>query len=291
MRRNILDGVEALAALERFGTVTEAATRLRLTQSAVSKRLRALERAVGRPLVEADGRRLQITAEGLELLDRARPLLAGLRELLRPAPGGARSALTLALADSIAASWGPAVVAEAVRRVDVRVELHAHRSVLLVESVRLGRYQLGLSTDVPTPPDLLHDPVIEEPMVYVRGRPDARSAPGTPLVTIEPSSATWRAIEPALRRHRPELFARPTTPVESFGAALQMVKAGFGDGLVPLGMALEARLEARRYRVLEGVRRPVSLLTRKTVNVLASYTRLRDAIREAATAWFENARA
>ena len=43
------DGIDALIALEKFGTVTEAATRLRLTQSAVSKRIRALQDAVGFP--------------------------------------------------------------------------------------------------------------------------------------------------------------------------------------------------------------------------------------------------
>ena len=41
-----MPGIEALAALAQFGTVSEAATRLRLTQSAVTKRLQALQRAV-----------------------------------------------------------------------------------------------------------------------------------------------------------------------------------------------------------------------------------------------------
>ena len=40
----MLDGIDALIALDQFGTVSEAATRLRLTQSAVSKRIQALQR-------------------------------------------------------------------------------------------------------------------------------------------------------------------------------------------------------------------------------------------------------
>ena len=40
---------------------------------------------------------------------------------------------------------GPAVVAAPRREIkDVKVDLHAHRSVLLIESVRLGRYHIGL---------------------------------------------------------------------------------------------------------------------------------------------------
>jgi DNA-binding transcriptional LysR family regulator len=48
----MLEGIDALIALEKFGTVSEAATRLRLTQSAVSKRIQALQRAIGLKLVE-----------------------------------------------------------------------------------------------------------------------------------------------------------------------------------------------------------------------------------------------
>src|SRR3954466_16293991 len=86
MIRNTLDGIEALATLERFGTVSEAATRLRLTQSAVDERLQALQRSVGFRVVEPEGRRLRGAAEALELLERPGPLLAELRALAAPAP-------------------------------------------------------------------------------------------------------------------------------------------------------------------------------------------------------------
>jgi DNA-binding transcriptional LysR family regulator len=63
------------------------ATRVRLTQSAVSKRLQALQDAVGFQLVERDGRRVRLTARGLEFVQRARPLMAELRALTRPVEG------------------------------------------------------------------------------------------------------------------------------------------------------------------------------------------------------------
>jgi DNA-binding transcriptional LysR family regulator len=287
MVRNILDGIEALATLERFGTVSEAATRLRLTQSAVSKRLQALQRSVGFRVVEPEGRRVRLTAEALGLLERARPLLAELRALASPGKAEVVSNFSLALADSIAASWGPAVVAKALRTLgDVQVTLHAHRSVLLMESVRLGRYQVGLSTEAPTPPDVLHYPVTEEPLVYIHSNLGAKPGKAAPLITIEPGSATWRAVESQLRQHHPEMLKRPLVPVESFSAALQMVKAGFGDGLAPLGLALEMHLPQRSYRQLTGVSRRVSLVTRKTVHHLASFGRLRDGIITATAEYF-----
>ena len=39
----MVEGIEALIAVERKGTISEAAAQLRLTQSAVSKRLQALQ--------------------------------------------------------------------------------------------------------------------------------------------------------------------------------------------------------------------------------------------------------
>src|SRR5688500_6855917 len=113
MLRNTLEGIEALAALAQFGTVSEAATRLRLTQSAVSKRLQALQRAVEFQLLEHAGRRLQLTEDARLLVDRARPLLADLRSLTASPASANTASFSLAMADSIAASWGPAVIAEA----------------------------------------------------------------------------------------------------------------------------------------------------------------------------------
>jgi DNA-binding transcriptional LysR family regulator len=282
----MLDGIEALIALEKFGTISEAAVRLRLTQSAVSKRIQALQRAVGLPLVVRDGRRVRLTTPAVDFLERARPLVADLRGLTDPLHSAALT-FSIALADSIASSWGPAVIQRALRGLDgVSVRLHAHRSVLLVESVRLGRYHIGLSTDLPAAKDLIHYPVVDEPLVLVNSGLGTKVERGQPLISIEPSSATWRAIEPQLREHHPQLLTRPLVPVETFSATVQMVKAGFGDGLVPLGLAIEMELDRGSYREVRGVRRQISLVTRKTVNQLAGFRLLRERLVKEAAQYF-----
>ena len=273
----MLDGIEALAALEQFATVSEAATRLRLTQSAVSKRLQSLEHAVGFRLLEPHGRRVRLTARGFDFLQRARPLVAELRALTKPVEGPALAQLSVALADSIAASWGPRLVRRALDALPgLQLELHAHRSVLVIESVRLGRYHVGLCTAPSGASDLIQHPLRSEPMVLVHSALGPRADRRRPLISIEPTSATWRAIEPLLRQHHPELLGTRLLPVESFGAVVQMVKAGFGDGLVPLGLALESRLPQRSHRVLPRVGRKIALLTRKTIDQSEGFRRLRD---------------
>jgi DNA-binding transcriptional LysR family regulator len=138
--------------------------------------------------------------------------------------------------------------------------------------------------------DLIHHPLVEEPMVLVNSGCAARSDRKAPLITIEASSAAWHAVEPLLRAHQPQLLRRELVAVESFSAALQMVRAGFGDGLLPLGLVLEMRVDDACYRALPAIRRPVSLLTRKTINGLASFRSLRDRLAQAAAAYFAGKR-
>jgi DNA-binding transcriptional LysR family regulator len=283
----MLDGIEALLALDKFGTVSEAATRLRLTQSAVSKRIQALQQSVGFRLVEPDGRRVRLTSQGINFLERARPLVAELRGLTTPVESGSLTNFSLALADSIAASWGPGVVRRALHGLPrIGVELHAHRSVLLIESVRLGRYHIGLCTDPLTAKDLIHYPVFDEPLVLIFSALGHKSQKNTPLISIEPGSATWRAVEPSIKQHHPELLRRQFIPVETFSAAVQMVKAGFGDGLAPLGLAMGMGLDRKCYRTLPKIQRRVSLLTRKTIHQLESFGLLRDQLVQATARYF-----
>ena len=61
----MLEGLEALFALERTGTISEAAAQLRLTQSAVSKRIQSLQNEVKFLVIEPDGRRVKLTARGI----------------------------------------------------------------------------------------------------------------------------------------------------------------------------------------------------------------------------------
>ncbi|HEX4338798.1 MAG TPA: LysR family transcriptional regulator [Polyangiaceae bacterium] len=282
----MLDGIDALVALETFGTVSEAATRLRLTQSAVSKRIQALQNDVGFRLVTASGRRIVLTPRAVAFLDRARPLVAELRGLLRRSDVDAPTSFTLALADSIASSWGPRVIRRVLAELpEIELELHAHRSVLVVESVRLGRYDVGLCTESSAAGDLVQHPLVEEPLVLVPSGLGPRLDRKQPLISIEQTSATFRATQPLLRKRHPELFEGELVYVESFGAVAQMLRAGFGNGILPLGLALELKIPRRCQRRL-GVSRRVALLTRKSLHQDATFAALRGALMRESAAHF-----
>jgi len=194
------------------------------------------------------------------------------------------------LADSIASSWGPAVVRRALRELPrVSVALHSHRSVLVIESVRLGRYDIGLCTETAAVKDLVQQPLLDEPLVFVHARLGARADRKRPLLTIEPTSATYKAVLPLLRAHAPSLLSGDILFVESFGAVVQMVRAGFGNGLVPLGLARAMGLPRGSHHEIPGVLRRVSLLTRKTVHQTAGFAALHQRLAKEVAAHFRAA--
>lgn len=82
-----LSATRAFEAFARHGSVSLAAEELRLTQSAVSHQLRALEQFLRVSLTERRGRKLMLTSEGREYLEAVRPAFA----MLRAATGQVRS--------------------------------------------------------------------------------------------------------------------------------------------------------------------------------------------------------
>ena len=88
-----LDKLRALVELSRLGTMTAVAQVTGFGTSAISQQLTALQRQVGVPLTEADGRRVRLTPAGRRLAEHGRHILAavtaaGLDVAARTAPHG-----------------------------------------------------------------------------------------------------------------------------------------------------------------------------------------------------------
>lgn len=257
----MVEGIEALLALERTGTISEAAAQLRLTQSAVSKRIQSLENELKLKLIEPDGRRVKLTATGHNFLDKARVLFSELKNLKQIESDSAAKKFSIALSDSIAASWGPKLVRLTTKRLKaVEFELHVHRSTLVEENVKLGKYHLGLCISSSKDQQVFSSLIFEEPLVFLRSPTETNT-----LITIEKSSGTWKAIEEKVTRH-PKLKNYDLIHVESFAAIVQMVREGFGHGLVPMGIAQTMQLNKKDILLLSpNIKRQIKLISRKNV--------------------------
>lgn len=264
----MIDQLDALAALRSGGTMGRAATILRLTQSAVSKRIAALEASVGTKLIERHGRHVRLTADAERILEQARPLLASLREVLHTRTPARHTPLRVAATDSLLASWLPATLRAALERLpSVAIELHAHRGLTLLDRVRSGDYVLGFCPSAASDKDLVVREVAREPMVIVPARlePLPRHDP-LPIWAIEPQSLTWDAIAPRLPRLRRSVgFALEVVGrLESFTALVQVARAGFAHALVPLGVARELGVPNDRLTRLGDLSRPIAAVARRT---------------------------
>lgn len=267
----MIDQIETLACLSEHGTMRSAATRLRISQSAVTKRLDALEAQLGVRLRERAGRRVRLTPAAERLLERARPLLAELRLAVAGERSPSAGWLVVGVSESILASWGPRVLADVrKRRPELRFRLNAHRSPVAVDLVRSGEYMLALVAGFEDAAgELARETLFEEEMVIVpSGGTELALRRGSELsvLSIEPSSATGRALRTQLSRLARERGIRleVETTIQSYTAVVQLARAGFGHGLVPRPLALALGVPRPVLVTLPkpGLHRPIQLVGR-----------------------------
>ena len=263
----MIEKLETLVALSKTGTMMAAATMLKVSQSAVSKRIDMLEHYYGRRLIERQGRRVALTHDGTRLVERLTPLLSELRSVFIEDPELARGRIVMGVSEAILASWGPQLFARVrIDAPDLEFDLHAQRSPVVLDRVRSGEYMVGICTGSSNADtDLVSEVLRLEPMVIIPSRlQPLRYEVGNELdvITIESRSGAWRSIEEDMRR----LKLRRQTSLESFFSAAQMALAGFGHGLVPAGVAFTLGVPQRFWIPLgeAGLNRPVRFVARKS---------------------------
>jgi DNA-binding transcriptional LysR family regulator len=254
-----LGQVEAFLAVNTFGGFRRAAEALRLTQPAISARIRALEDSLGVPLFER-GQGLALSAAGRALRPHAEQLLraaAVARQAvhdLRPATGGA---VQIAAALSICTYLLPDVLKRfraAHPRVTITVRSGHSKEVL--EMVLRGEAELGLARS-------LHHPEVEtlslrdDPLVLV-GAPAAwpRRARGVrltelsdqPLIFFDRGSSDWTLTHGLFRAAG--LVPNVVMEVETIETAKRMVERGLGLAFLPQ-LAVAGEIRARALLALE----------------------------------------
>lgn len=264
----LIENLETLVTLSRTGTMMETSTVLKISQSAVSKRIAALERHYDRQLIERHGRRVVLTHHGTRLVERVTPIISELRSVFLEDNALARGKIIMGVSEAILASWGPKLFAAIRDEVPgVEFTFHAQRSPVVLDRIRSGEYMVGICTgsaDAET--DLQSEVLRLEPMVII---PSALApldyTVGEPLdvITIETRSGAWRSIEDDMKR----LNLKRMTSLESFFSVAQMALAGFGHGLVPLGVARTLGVPGDRLIRLgdSGLNRPVRFVARKSM--------------------------
>jgi len=255
----MLNLYEALEALKKTGTMGQAGAYLRISQSAVSKRIAALETSTKRKLIERHGRRVTLTPEAEQLMNKISPLLADIRNELNSLSTPVALELHIGVSESVLSSWGSKMLWQSEQSLTpTKIVPHAHRSPLLTQMVGSGTYVAGVIAGEPGVLGSLECIQLgKEPMVILDCHAKTDS-----LISIESQSATWQAI----KRKSIKLGVVPDKVVESFFSAASLALAGFGKALLPAGVIGSLKIpRTANVQFVPGLFRPIHLIGRKHV--------------------------
>jgi DNA-binding transcriptional LysR family regulator len=255
-----LDQVKAFLEIVRSGGFARASAELHLSQPAISRRIQLLERELGAPLFDRQGRGVALSDAGRAFLPHARALLAAARdgiEAVTAIRDGDLGVVTLALVGTLASS-----------RLTARLRAHrdAHpgldlrlRTALSTEVSALvlrGEAGLGLRYRADPDPALTSVVIDQERLVPVcpAGHPAEYAGPAGlarerwltfPYQPDNPAEPYAAAIHQVLAAGG--LGTAEIVPVDSLTAQKRMVEAGFGLAVLPES-SLDEELRAGTLR-------------------------------------------
>src|SRR5215208_2435310 len=285
--------LRAFCAAVDLGSLGRAARLLRVSQPALSKRMRAIESVVGTPLVERSPRGISPTPAGEKLYVEARKLLAqaeAVDDLVRGL-SGEEAPVRLAASHTIAEFVLPGPLVDFERRRDrhLSVELMVANSIVVRELVRDGRADFGIAavdrlargvgslTETPFCDDEVILAVPEAHPWAARDTVPLDELVATPLVMRDPSANTRRVVDEELAA-RGLALAPSLAEVGSTSAAKATAISEAAPVLLSL-LALGPADTAFAVKRVEGIR-----FLREFAMVVAAEGTLRPAARALAAA-------
>jgi DNA-binding transcriptional LysR family regulator len=240
----MLNQVEALVAVAETGSIGAAATRLFVTQPALTARIQALEAALGTRLLVRSRTGSRLTDAGRSYLRYARRALAALdagRETVTEIASGSAGRLAIGAAPAVSTYVLPAVLhhfQESHPRVQLAVRSGHSEDVL--EMVLREEVELGLMRPIGHP-DVTSVLIYEDELVLVvhRGHPFASagtirmSEMATEHLILFDRTSSYHELTSALVRQA-GIAPRGTIEVDNIDAAKRMVEQRLGIALLPL---------------------------------------------------------
>jgi DNA-binding transcriptional LysR family regulator len=235
--------VEAFLAVGTFGGFRRAADALRVTQPAISARIRALELSLGVPLFVRSKTGLALSAAGRAFRPHAEQLLhaaASARQAVHDVRPSSGSAIQIAAALSICTYVLPDVLKRFhSAHPKVMITVRSGHSKEVLEMVLAGQAEIGLARSLQHP-GVETLSLRDDPLVLV-ARPDsqiarARRAPledvaGQALIFFDRGSSDWTLTHGLFRRAG--LVPNVVLEVETIETAKRMVERGMGLAFLP----------------------------------------------------------
>lgn len=238
-----IDQLETFLAVGTYGGFHKAAAALRISQPAVSARIRALENSLGVKLFARVGGTLSVSAAGKALRPHAAQLLRDVsraRQAVHELQPSARGTLSVAAALSVCTYFLPDVMKDyQAANPKVMVSLRSGTSVQVLKMVLDGEAEVGVARSL-NHPEVETITLRDDPLILVghpkhpaaqRRRVRLEDVETMPLIFFDRGSSDWTLTQSLFRR----VGQLPNTvlEVETIEAAKRMVERKLGLSFLP----------------------------------------------------------
>jgi len=236
--------IEAFVLTCSLDSITAAAARMNLTQSAVSVLIRQLETGLGAKLLDRTTRSLRPTAAGLEALPRAQRLLRDRDALVSSVRGLvdiARGRISFAVTAAVASALMPSVLAEFKRRhPEIEIAMQDVAPDQLVPKVLSEEVEFSIGTVSTESREIALETLLSDRLSAIcrRDDPIGRRREVTwdevlrqPCISVAPGTGIRELIDRTLARRGKRLA--PAYEVAFLTTALSMTALGLGISITP----------------------------------------------------------
>lgn len=242
-----------------LGSFSAAAEKLYATQSAVSMRVRELERTLGVELFDRTHRTARLTPKGRELMEYASRILDLSTELEHriAAPESVFGTVRFGVAEVITTTWLPDLIRTIAQRYpNVRLEIEEALTAELIESLMQAELELVLAPGYSRAQELSTLPLGTVAFEWMAspalGLEDCVHGPADlaayPIIGMKPKSFHYSAIEDWFQNEH--VRARYLARCKSVAVAASMTTAGMGVAYLP-AKHYANELESGRLKIVE----------------------------------------
>ncbi len=259
MRYDLID-LRLFLHVHEAGSITAGAARSHMTLASASARIRALEDAIGTPLLLRDRRGVRATPAGLTLAREAQQVLAQLAQLqdaMAQHAQGPRAHLRLLANTSAATVHLPALLARFLAaHPGYTLDMPELGSADIADALRRTRAELAVLSDAADLGGLDTVPLCDDPLVLIVPRRHAlaglrrtplQAAIVEPFIGLHEGNALQTLVTGRARRLAPDWDCR--VRLGSLDAVCRMVALGAGVAVVPRAVAEREARAGRLSRV------------------------------------------
>ncbi len=289
--------LRAFVVSAQSGTFAEASERLHLSQPALSISIRKLEESVGGSLFARSTRHMTLTPEGRQFLPVAVRLLNDWTEAFEDLSEQfhkRRGKVTVAALPTLAAGVLPRVIAQYRRRYPaINLSVHDVLADHIIDLVREGRADFGLSVAPSETEDITFEPILDDHYVVICASNHPllnedevawAALAGYPFIGISRASSSRQDIDRVMESVDAELDV--LCEVSQLATVARMVAADIGISVLPALSLRQISTHGVAHRPLvdPDVKRPLGIVTAKRRPLSAAGEALCGLTRELVTA-------